>query len=77
MNNYNVEEALRGALEVTFKVRAAKKITDVVCLRLRSCMLDNDPILLADNHAVEKRWNAVRATKLTKQAAQGRARLQM
>jgi hypothetical protein len=73
-NAFTVEEALRGALEVTTKCRGSP---DIVCLRLRKYMCEDDAILSADNHLVERRLDAVRKTVDIAQSARESHRLQV
>ena len=73
---YTVDEVLREALRDTTKVRAALDSSDIVCLRLRSYMSEDDAILSADNHLVETQLQAVRHAVDIAQAARASSRLQ-
>ena len=74
---FNVEEALLAALDVTFHVRGPEDVTDVVCLRLESYMLPNDPIFSANNSLMRKRLELVRTSLTVAQAARDSHRLEL
>ena len=74
---FSVEEALKSTLHQTTKVRSNQDGTDVVCLRLRSYMLNHDPIFLADDQVVEKRLDALRTELQTAKMARDSRRLQL
>ena len=73
---YTVEEVLEQALGVTSRVRGSRDSSDVVCLRLRTYMQDDDPILQKDNSFVDGRLAALRQAFKTSKMAQDSRRLQ-
>ena len=61
---FSVDDALRDALQTTTQVKGHSSIFDIVCLRLRTYMWDDD-LLLHENFAeVQKRLEAIHAEKV-------------
>ena len=73
--SFTVEEVLRAGLQVTLKVRSPQGPFDLVCLRLRSYMLQTDPIF--QDQEVKRRLEALRAGVTTAQAARDSSKLQV
>ena len=73
--SFTVEEVLRAGLQVILKVRSPQSPFDLVCLRLRSYMLQTDPIL--QDQEVKRRLEALRAGVTTAQAARDSSKLQV
>ena len=61
--DFLVDDALRSALQNTTAVRAQQTFYDIVCLRLRTYMWDDDQLLHANSGECEKHVQAVQEQK--------------
>ena len=72
---FSVDEALRDALQNITKVRGNRNPFDIVCLRLRMYMSDDDSLLHGNNGELQKHLEAVHAEKVILKNARDACRL--